>query len=149
MLIGDPLRRVEQCWLNPQSHEEVLIRTYRISQGSADQNNPETKEVPRNLRGDLGSGPSVGSFDEPVLPKVIIGPVWLRSRFPPNLGQVAEMVVAGELERGKPMTRPPPPWRRGVGVNFYSSPDESVVENASSGSPPSGLAYLSLTCTSL
>ncbi len=32
------------------------------------------------------------------------------------------MVVAGELERGSQ-----PPRGRGVGVNFYSSPDESVV----------------------
>ncbi len=38
MLIGDPLRRGEQCWLDQQSHEEVMIRTYRISQGFADQN---------------------------------------------------------------------------------------------------------------
>ncbi len=62
MLTGDPLRRGEQCWLDQQSHEEILIRTYRISQGFADQNNLKTKEVPRNLRGDLGSGPSVRQF---------------------------------------------------------------------------------------
>ncbi len=54
------------------------------------------------------------------------------------------MVVAGELEMGSqgPMVRHP--RGRGVGVNFCSSPDENVVENASS-----GLASLSLTCTSL
>ncbi len=53
-------------------------------------------------------------------------------------------MVAGELERGRwgQMTGPP----REVSRCFksYSGPDESI-ENASSGSPPSGLAYLSLT----
>ncbi len=47
MIINDPLRRGEQCWLDQQSHEEVLTRTYRISQGFADQNNLKTKEVPQ------------------------------------------------------------------------------------------------------
>ncbi len=37
---------------------------------------------------------------------------------------------------------------RGLDIIYYSGPDESLFENASSGSPPSGLAsYLSLTST--
>ncbi len=43
-----------------------------------------------------------------------------------------------------------PPQRKGVDFRSYSGLDESVVfGNTSSGLPPSGLAYLSLTCTSL
>ncbi len=60
------------------------------------------------------------------------------------------MVAAGELERGRQGQILKAPRGRGVDVRSYSGPDESVVfGNALSGSPPSGLAYLSLIRASL
>ncbi len=65
MPIGDPLRWGEQCWLDQRSHEEVrLIRTYRIPRDLQTRITWRPRRFHRNLRGDLGSGPSVRQFDE-------------------------------------------------------------------------------------
>ncbi len=59
------------------------------------------------------------------------------------------MVVAGEFRAGKLRAGDKAPRGKGEDVSFYSGLDESDVEDVSSGSPSSGLAYLSLTCISL
>ncbi len=62
-----------------------------------------------------------------------------RSSFPPNFGQVGVNGGCRGIREGKMRADDMPPRGKGVDVNSYSGPDESV-ENASSGSPLTDLA---------